>query len=300
MPCQNLLIHGPRLSKAIRRFLLLLAVPLALAWAAVPRQLEKRYDTTLNPRISLSNLRGRVMVKGWDHAEVHAVCTTNSSRVQVETDVFPPIGRIEKIQFTTQILDPLVTGEEERADYSLDVPVGSSVEISNRQGAVQVERLTADTAVESVGATIAATDVTGQLTVRSVGGDIEIIRPSGEVQAHSITGNLHFVSASSPKRLRGRTTSGMINYEGDFARGGDYVLSSYSGDMNVACSTSASFELRAKTVRGKLDNALAITSRRQPASPLWSANSLVGVRNTGRARVELTSFSGTIHIRPQP
>ena len=100
--------------------------------------------------------------------------------------------------------------------------------------------------------------------------------------------------------MRGRTTSGKINYEGDFAPGGDYVLSSYSGDMNVACPTSASFELRAKTVKGKLDNAFAITSRRESASPMLSANSLVGVRNTGRARVELTSFSGTIHIRPQP
>jgi DUF4097 and DUF4098 domain-containing protein YvlB len=277
-----------------------LAVPLGLAWAAAPRQLEKTFDTTLSPHISLSNLRGRVMVKGWDHPEVHALCTTNSPRVEVETNFFPPTGPTEKIQFTTQVLDPLVTGEEERADYWLDVPMGSSVEIRNRQGAVQIERLTQNTWVESVGGTITATDVAGQLTVRSVGGDIEIVRPSGEVQAHSITGSLHFVSATSPKLLRGRTTSGKITYEGDFAPRGDYLLSSYSGDLNITCPTSASFELRAKTVKGKLDNAFAITSRRQSASPLLSANSLVGVRNTGRARVELTSFSGTIHIRPQP
>ena len=279
--------------------MLVLAVPLGLAWAAAPRQLEKTFDTTLNPRISLSNLRGRVMVKGWDHPEVHALCTTNSSRVQVETDIFPPSGPTEKIQFTTQILDPLVTGEEERADYWLDVPVGSSVEIRNRQGGVQIEKLAADSWVESVGGTITATDAAGPLMVRSVGGDIDIIRPSGEVQAHSITGNLRFVSPTSTK-LRGRTTSGKISYEGDFALRGDYVLSSYSGDMNVACPVSASFELRAKTVKGKLDNAFAITSRRESASPLLTANSLVGIRNTGRARVELTSFSGTIHIRPLP
>jgi len=292
-------VPGSRSSKPRWKFLWVLVVPLGLAWAAAPRQLEKTFDTTLNPHISLANLRGRVMVKGWDHPEVHALCTTNSPRVEVETDVFPPTGSTEKIQFTTQVLDPLVTGEEERADYWLDVPMGSSVEIRNRQGGVQIERLTADAWVESVGGTITATDVAGQLTVRSVGGDIEIIRPAGEVQAHSITGSLHFVSPTSSK-LRGRTTSGKITYEGDFALGGDYVLSSYSGDMNVACPTSASFELRAKTVRGKLDNAFAITSRRQPATPLLSGNSLMGVRNRGRARVELTSFSGTIHIRPQP
>ena len=286
-------------SKCGWKILPLLLVPLGMAWAAGPQQVEKSIDTTPNPRISLSNLRGRVVVKGWDHTEVRAVCSANSPRVAVETDGFPPTGPKEKIQFTTQVLDPLATGEDERADYLLDVPAGSSVEIRNRQGSVQVEKLRRDTWVESVGGTISAMDVAGQLTVRSVGGNIDIIRPSGEVQAHSITGNLHFISPTS-SRLRGRTTSGKIIYEGDFALGGDYVLSSYSGDMDVACPTSASFELHAKTVRGKLDNAFVITSRRQSASPLSSGNSLLGVRNTGRARVELTSFSGTIRIRPQP
>jgi hypothetical protein len=42
-----------------------------------------------------------------------------------------------------------------------------------------------------------------------------------------------------------------------------------------------------------------MTRRRQSASPLSSSNSLLGTYNTGRANVELTSFSGTIHIRPQ-
>jgi DUF4097 and DUF4098 domain-containing protein YvlB len=217
----------------------------------------------------------------------------------VETDGFPANGPKERIQFTTQVLDPLVTGEEERADYWLNVPVGSSVEIRNRQGSVQVEKLMHDTAVESVGGTISAADVGGPFTVRSVGGDIEIVRPTGEVQAHSINGNLYFVSPSST-RLRGRTTSGKITYEGDFAPGGDYMLSSYSGDLEVVCPASASFELRAKTVRGKLDNALVMTSRRQSASPRLPGNSLLGIRNTGRARVELTSFSGAIRIHSQP
>ena len=286
-------------SKRKWRALPLLVVPLGLLWAAGPQHGERRFDTTANPRISLSNLRGRVVVKGWEHPEVHAIYSANSPRVEVETDDFPPRGPKEKIQFTTQVLDPLVTGEDERADYWLNVPVGASVEVRNRQGSVQVEKLMHDTWVESVGGTISATDMGGQLTVRSVGGNIEIVRPSGEVQAHSINGNLYFISPSSP-RLRGRTTSGKIIYEGDFALGGDYVLSSYSGDLEVACPTSASFELRAKTVRGKLENAFVITSRRQSASPLLSGNSLLGVRNTGRARVELTSFSGTIRIHPQP
>jgi hypothetical protein len=42
-----------------------------------------------------------------------------------------------------------------------------------------------------------------------------------------------------------------------------------------------------------------MTHRRESASPLGSSNSLLGTHNTGKANVDLTSFSGNIRIRPQ-
>jgi hypothetical protein len=42
---------------------------------------------------------------------------------------------------------------------------------------------------------------------------------------------------------------------------------------------------------------MPITIRHQPATPLSSANSLFGTHLTGKATVNLKSFSGTIRIR---
>jgi len=67
--------------------------------------------------------------------------------------------------------------------------------------------------------------------------------------------------------------------------------------MDIICPPSASFELNAKTDRGKLENEMPITIRHQPATPLSSANSLFGTHLTGKATVSLKSFSGTIRIR---
>ncbi len=280
--------------------LALLLLPAAvLMGAGNEGRTEKSFETNRNPHISISNMTGQIVIRGWDKAQVHAVYITHSPRVEVDAESLPPAGPAERLHFTTHVLDPMAGDGSQAADYTLDVPVGASVEIRNPQGSVRIERLHADDAsVESVGGAVYVDDCSGHLAVRTVGGDIEIVRPSGRVEAYSITGNLHFLSPTA-SRLQASTTSGRILYEGDFANGGDYRLSDYSGEMDVVCPASSSFELKAKTVHGKFLNLMPIQHRRRPASALPSANSLLGTYRTGGATVELTSFSGTIRIRPQ-
>jgi len=265
--------------------------------AAEGNRSEKTFEAAPNPRITVANARGQILVRGWDKPQVHIVYTVMSPYVEVDTEAIPPNGPADKIHFATHFLDPLVSGKDQTADYSLDVPMGTDLEIRNTQGSVRIEKVQGDDAsVESVGGAILVSDFTGHLFLRSIGGNIDLIRPSGRVEAYSITGDLHFVSPTTSK-LRGTTTSGRILFEGDFPDGGDYSLSEYSGDMEIVCPRSASFELNAKTDRGKLENEMPMTIRHQPATPLSSANSLFGTHLTGKATVNLRSFSGTIRIR---
>jgi hypothetical protein len=292
-----------KLKQCARKYawgLALLLVPAAVLMAAGKEgRVEKTFETNSTPRISISNLSGQVVIRGWDKSEVHAVYVTRSPRVEIDVVTLPPKGPAEKLHFATHVLDPLLANDAQIVDYTLDIPLGTSLEIRNPQGSVRVEGLHSDDAsIESVGGTIYVSDFSGHLAARSVGGDIDIVRPVGRVEAYSITGNLHFVSPETSK-LRANTTSGRILYEGDFQTGGYYLLTDYSGDMDIICPPSASFELSAKTVHGKFINSLPQFHRRRAASPLASANSLLGTHNTGDATVELTSFSGTIRIRQQ-
>lgn len=288
----------PMVRRTPFRVALILAAPLTLL-AVGPAHLDKTFDTTPDPQVSLTNLRGQVVIRGWDKSQVHAQCTTASPRVEVETETMPPSGRAERVHLTTRVLDPLLRGNDEAADCTVEVPVGASLEIRNRQGSVQVEHLQGEhTSIESTDSRIDASDVTGHLTARSLGGDIAIVRPSGRVEANSITGNLTFTEPTC-KNLRGNTNSGRILYQGNFEPAGEYILSTYSGDIEVIVPSSASFELNAKTVKGKVDNAFRLQPRRRAPSPLGSANSLLGTHNAGDAMVELTSFSGHVHVRPQ-
>jgi hypothetical protein len=279
----------------------LAVAPLGLLLLAFPGHTEKTYvfRTTSSPRISLSNLSGQVVIRGWDKAQVRAVCSTVSPRVVIAAEPMPASGTADMIRFSTRTLDTLLSEKEETADYTLDVPLGSSLEIRNRQGQVEIQKLTGDARVDTAGASISAADVSGHLSVNSVGGNIEIARPSGRVEASTVFGDLHIIAPAS-SRVRANTNSGKLVYDGDFLPDGYYVLSSYSGEMDILCPANASFDLSTKSVRGKVFSDPALAPRYRTGNPPSGATSFVGPDKSGNATVELTSFSGNIHIRRQP
>lgn len=277
----------------------LLLIPAGLLMAQGTGQSEKTISTTATPRVSISNLAGKVMVRGWDRLQVHVAYTIASPKVAVDTEQVPAQGPADKLHFTSYLIHRSEVVPNPVVDYVVQVPSGASLDIHDPQGTINIESIKGDTSVDSLGGTISVADAEGHLSIRSVGGNIEIIRSSGRVEAYSINGNLHFVSPAST-RLHGTTTSGTILYEGDFAPGGDYVLSDYSGDITVICPSSASFELDAKTVRGKLDNQFPLVPR-GPSSQSFHppGNSIFGTQGSGQATLEVTSFSGTIRVRQQ-
>lgn len=274
---------------------ILLLLPAGLLLAAPPSQVQKTIATTAAPRISIWNTGGKVIVKGWDRLQVSLRYALPSPQVSVEMDQLPAQGPAEKLHFTTYFVDHTLPRQTLAVDYTLQVPKGASLEIRNPHGLVEVNSIHGDTSVNSLGGNISVSDAVGSLAARSVGGNINVIRPSGRVEVYSVNGNLHFVNPSS-SRVHGTTTSGDIVYEGNFQPGGDYVLSDYSGNMEIVCPPTASFELNAKTVRGKVDNSFPLNSRHSSDAMFSSANSLFGTYSTGEATLELTSFSGTIRI----
>lgn len=280
----------------------MLLLPMAFAHAAGIVRQEKSVDTTANPHISISNFIGRVVVKGWDKSQVHAVYSTSSSQTTIDFDQLPASGTAEKIHFTTHVSNPLANGDEKNVTYILEVPMGTSIEIRNPEGRVDIDKLQGDTTVDSVGGAIAVTDAAGRLMVTSIAGDIEIIRPSGHVEATTICGNIHFISPTGTF-LRGHSTSGKITYEGNFVTGGEYAFTDYSGDIDLLLPSDASFELNKNTGRGKFFSEISPANRASSvphAAREVGAHSLFGSNVSTTATLKISSFSGNIHIRRLP
>lgn len=290
------MIRDPQ--ERILLILMAMLVPVS-AWCAGPVRQEAVFYTVSLPRISVTNLDGTVVVRSWDKPQIHAVYMIASPHIEIDTEQMPAKGDAEKVSLATHLLDRSLQGPQANVDYTLDVPLGSSLEIRNPQGIVRVEGIHGDAWVESVGGGIVISDTTGEVIARSVGGEIRIVRPAGYVESSSVTGNLELMSPLS-SRIRATTTSGQILYEGNPAASGEYVMSSYSGDIDILCPSEASFELNARSVHGKLINQFPKFSRRHHHPSVSSyGNALFGTQNEGAATIEVTSFYGTIRISPQ-
>lgn len=271
-----------------------LLIPLAVR-AADSGRMEKSLDATANPRVSLSNFRGRVVVKGWDRSQVHALCATGSPKIELDVESMPSKGPTERVRFLTHAIDPQANANEEDGDYSLDVPLNSTLDIRTPQGSVRIERVQGDIHVSTVGAPVAVFDTQGHLQVESVAGNIEIVRSAGRVEVSSVNGDIHFLLPAS-REVRANTTSGRIVYEGSFVPNGGYDLATYSGDVDVISPATASFELIAKT-KGRVSNDFRMTPKPHMPSISPYGTGFFGTYHEGKATVDVRSFSGAIHIR---
>jgi hypothetical protein len=278
--------------------LALLVVPKGLMLADGGSRLEKSIQCTSTPRVTITNPTGGVVVvRGWDRSEVHAICNAASSKVAVDWDQMPASGDAEKVRFATHLLDSQAGPQEKTVNYEIDIPNGASLEIFNPSGSVTVQGVSGDDWVESVSGPVIVTDGAGHTSVTSLNGNIQLIRPTGRVEVNSITGDLRFV-ASVSNNVRAETTSGNIYFDGDFEPLGSYSLVSYQGNLDVSCPSTDSLELLARTAKGKIDNELHLRhpERRSYAPP---GSSAFGTIDTGKATVNLRSYSGTIHIHPR-
>jgi len=256
---------------------------------------EKTFQSIPNPRISIVNpTGGPVIVRGWDKLRVHVVCLTASSKVEVDCEEMPTAGEIEKLHFVTHLLDSRATPDEQTASYELDIPNGATLDVNNPQGSVTVQQLSGDAWLESVTGKISVIDESGRVSARSLNGDIELVRPSGRIEATSVTGNLRFIGSTSPMVRAQTTGSGNIFFDGEFVPTGDYLLGSYQGNMDITCPASDSFELRAHTVRGRVDDQMRLNRKGHSSQ----VRDQTFVHKQGDATVEVKSYSGTIHIRP--
>jgi DUF4097 and DUF4098 domain-containing protein YvlB len=259
--------------------------------AAGPKRQEQHFKVVAHPVITIHNPNGMVTVKAWDRAEVLVISTPASDKVDVDAE---QMGN--RVDISTHALADNVSADDMRADYQINVPSDAELQIHNDSGNVNVASVLGDMNVETIGAGVDLEDTGGYLTVKTVGGSVQCIRCAGQIEVSSISGNFRLVDMRS-YRVSAQTTSGNILFDAQFLPNGTYRLKDYSGAIEVRFSPGDSFDLSATSVRGAVNNQANLTPKPHPQHFYNRfGNSLFGTFNAGRAKVELSSFDGTINI----
>ena len=263
---------------------------------AAAQRLEKHFAVKGRPVVIIENVaNGRIEVKSWKNAEVVITEIQPSNKIGIETE---QVG--DRIDLIANVLDATGLPSETAANFQLTVPEETELQLKTQTGLIYVEQVMGDMTLQSVAGDIHLKEVSGYIIVRTTGGSLVCTQCAGKLDFQSISGSAQILQPALNK-VNLRTTAGNILYDGDFIRTGIYTMSSGKGNVEVRFSGNDSFDLVAQTTRGTLDNQAEAYLKPDSHGLKHFASKftkgLFGTVGNGLAKVDLSSFSGTIRIR---
>jgi DUF4097 and DUF4098 domain-containing protein YvlB len=268
----------------------LLVPGLLLCSAASADRLERHFKVEAHPVVTIHNPNGTVTVRAWTKSDVMVVARRATTEVEVDAE---QTGNRVDVR-TRQVADT-ASPDDLRTDFEISVPEDAELQIHNDSGGVNVSNVLGDMNVETIAAGVDLEDTAGYLTVKTVGGAFQCLRCAGRLEVTSISGNFKLIDLRS-YYVRAQTSEGNILFNGSFLPNATYVLKNYSGAIEVRFSPGDSFDLSATSLKGKVHNEANLTPSSHHHFVPRFGNALFGTFNSGRARVELNSFDGTINI----
>jgi len=272
----------------------------SVLWAASPalgasEHTERHFTVTGRPVVVIQNVAtGRIEVKSWKSSEVDVVANQNSSKIGFDIE---QAG--DRIDVTANILDPNAQPLELETSLLLSVPEDTELQLKTQTGLIYVEQVRGDMTLESVAGDVHLKEVSGYIIVRTTQGSLVCTQCAGKLEFESVSGGAQILQPALSK-VNLHTSFGNILFDGDFVRTGLYSMKSAKGLVEVRFSGNDSFDLKAQTTMGVVDNQAAAFLKpdshgvRRLASNF--AKGIIGTVGAGLAKVELSSYSGTIRI----
>jgi DUF4097 and DUF4098 domain-containing protein YvlB len=268
---------------------------LTAAGAATQHIVEKHFAVHTRPVVVIHNVaNGRIEVKSWKNAEVDIVASQASDKIGFDIE---QAG--DRIDVTANVLDASAQPQDLAASLQLTVPEETELQLKTETGLIYVEQVMGDMTLESVAGDVHLREVSGYIIVRTTEGSLICAQCAGKLDFKSISGGAQVLQPALTN-VSLFTTSGNILFDGDFVRTGLYTMKSGKGLVEVRFSGNDSFDLKAQTAVGTVDNRAAAYLKPDSHGLKRAASKFThgffGTVGQGLAKVELSSYSGTIRI----
>jgi DUF4097 and DUF4098 domain-containing protein YvlB len=266
-----------------------------LASFAAGQKVERHFAVKGRPVVMIQNVaNGRIEVKSWKNPEVVVSASQPSNKIGLDMEQAD-----NRIDVTASVLDSSAQESDLSENIQLTVPEETELQIKSQSGLIYVEQVLGDMTLESIAGDIHLKEVSGYIIVRTTGGTLVCTLCGGKLKFDSVSGSVQILQPSLTN-VTLYTSFGNILFDGDFIRTGIYSMKSGRGLVEVRFASTDSFDLNAQTTSGTVDNRveafLKPDSHGIRRSAAKYAKGFVGTIGNGLAKVELSSFSGTIRI----
>jgi Putative adhesin len=248
--------------------------------------------------VSIFNDAGSVVLHQGNGHQVLVRTTTHSDKIEVDANGTPEGKRVEVRVHPLSQQRP--TTDESKVDCDITVPAGVSITVSTATAPITVDSLNADLALSSdTGAVTVRNAGNSHISIRSVGSPVVISNVTGGyLEITSSGGSVQLTNVTGP-RVQVGTASANISYQGDFAGGGSYILTTHNGEIDVTLPATASVDLTARSISGSVENDFPLQNKSHMTFDPTQGRSFAGTSNSGSSSVELESFSGKIRVKKQ-
>jgi hypothetical protein len=231
--------------------LMALFLVFAIAGSAFAQQrVSRQYPAGKNVRIELKNLSGTITVETWQRDEIRITASMEA-----------PAVHFNPRQTETGLVIDIVGDNRDRRDvgdanFKIQVPARSSVDLETRSG---------------------------QISVSNIQGDL--------VRAHVWTSGDITLSGVNAARVFAQNTTGNIFFDGEFASGGTYEFKSGQGVITLRLPVNCGFRLVATSSAKKI----SMGDFWNPAMKLiGEGRRITGDVGDGRSSVTVTNYQGPI------
>lgn len=273
---------------------------LAQTRSARPPATDQTVSVSRGARLTMSDVIGEVIVRGWDRDTVR-VQARHSSRTKVT---------INQVPSGITIGADGSSGPPSSVDYEISVPTWLALKIDGTFTFISTENVNAEVVAETVRGDIVVKGGSGIVSCTTIEGEITIEGAKGRVNASSVnngvtitstTGDISAESTNGPILLTGitsanvdvQTVNGTITLEGKPADRGRYQLTSHNGNIFVAVPETSSASFTVRTYNGRVDSNLPTKGDGDPRRGRRVTYTL----GSGAAEFELETFGGSIFLR---
>jgi hypothetical protein len=264
--------------------------------ASAQTRKEMKFPVGAGASLTITNDFGPVTVHTAAGSQIVAVATLRSE--QMEVDQTHSGSRVELL---THALQQRPAGDAGKVDFVVTVPPDCTVTVHAAQGPIEIEKLRGDVNADGENANMDVRDVgNGHVHLRTLKGSVTLTNVNnGHVEVTSVSGPVTMSNVSGPS-VEINTTTGKISYAGMFSNNGDYAFTTHSGDIEVALPATASVDISARSVKGKVEQPdFPLQPKQHNPFPVTQGRAFAGTSNSGSSGVQLRSFSGTIRVKKQ-
>ncbi|HEX3155844.1 MAG TPA: DUF4097 family beta strand repeat-containing protein, partial [Candidatus Angelobacter sp.] len=274
-----------------------LGISLCAAHAADTRK-EARIDIAPGGTVNIVNGGGSVALHSGTGHQLLVAYTVHSAKVEVDQSTSDNKQRVELLTHALPGEKP--TPDEAKVDYDVTVPARVSVNVTTTSAPITAEGISSEIGLASETGQITVHNIAkSHVNIRSVTAPVSLQDVTmSRVDIQSTGGTVQLKNVNG-QRVAVGTTSGNIDYQGDCSGGGDYILTTHNGAIDVTLPATASVDLSARSTTGKVENDFPLQQKPHNSFVPEQGRSFAGTSNSGSSSVELQSFSGKIRVKKQ-